>query len=149
MSADPRAAFMDEDASSGGSGDDSSKRLQPGGRRKRSRKAAGDAIVDAMLQIASASKMRAAAIMKNNEEDPFSITKCINVLDDEMQDMSEKSKDDFDLELDEMELIAAAAGYYYYNTLTTQPCPKQVAFSVRDSIAAAMWEDYINNWDEW
>ncbi|KAM6579085.1 hypothetical protein CsatB_030922 [Cannabis sativa] len=123
MSADPRAAFMDEDASSGGSGDDSSKRLQPGGRRKRSRKAAGDAIVDAMLQIASASKMRAAAIMKNNEEDPFSITKCINVLDDEMQDMSEKSKDDFDLELDEMELIAAAAGYYYYNTLTTQPCP--------------------------
>jgi hypothetical protein len=29
--------------------------------------------------------------------------------------------DDFDLELDEMELIAAAAGYYYYNSITKQP----------------------------
>ena len=89
MSADPRAAFMEEDASSGGSGDDANKRLQPGGRRKRSRKATGDAIVDAMLQIASASKMRAAAIMKNNEDDPFSITKCIKNLD-EMQGLDQR-----------------------------------------------------------
>lgn len=29
--------------------------------------------------------------------------------------------DDFDLELDEMELVAAAAGYYYYNSITKQP----------------------------
>lgn len=29
--------------------------------------------------------------------------------------------DDFDLELEEMELIAAAAGYYYYNSITRQP----------------------------
>lgn len=50
------------------------------GRQKRSRKATGDAIVDAMLEIAAASKMRAAAIMKN--EDRFSISKCIKVLDD-------------------------------------------------------------------
>ncbi|KAG5516704.1 hypothetical protein RHGRI_037444 [Rhododendron griersonianum] len=52
------------------------------GRRKRSRKATGDAIVDAMLEIAAASKMRATEIMKN--EDRFSISKCIKVLD-EMQ----------------------------------------------------------------
>ncbi|KAA8522645.1 hypothetical protein F0562_012992 [Nyssa sinensis] len=29
--------------------------------------------------------------------------------------------DDVDLELDEMELVAAAAGYYYYNSITRQP----------------------------
>lgn len=29
--------------------------------------------------------------------------------------------DDFDIELDEMELVAAAAGYYYYNSITRQP----------------------------
>lgn len=29
--------------------------------------------------------------------------------------------DDFDLELDEMELVAAAAGYYYYKSITRQP----------------------------
>ncbi|XP_057984439.1 uncharacterized protein LOC110668288 isoform X5 [Hevea brasiliensis] len=31
------------------------------------------------------------------------------------------SMDDFDLELDEMELVAAAAGYYYYNSINRQP----------------------------
>ncbi len=29
--------------------------------------------------------------------------------------------DDYDLDLDEMELVAAAAGYYYYNSITKQP----------------------------
>lgn len=29
--------------------------------------------------------------------------------------------EDFELELDEMELVAAAAGYHYYNSLTKQP----------------------------
>ncbi|KAJ6368389.1 hypothetical protein OIU78_000895 [Salix suchowensis] len=86
-------AYVDDDGSSG-SGDDvtmldgHNKRqsVTPGGsgRAKRSRKATGDAIVDAMLEIAAASKMRAAAIMKN--EDRFSISKCIKVLD-EMQGM--------------------------------------------------------------
>lgn len=85
--------FPDEDASSG-SGEDvnmldghnnNDKRPRTSmplssGRRKRSRKATGDAIVDAMLEIATASKMRASAIMKN--EDRFSISKCIKVLDD-------------------------------------------------------------------
>ncbi|XP_004299755.1 PREDICTED: uncharacterized protein LOC101303035 [Fragaria vesca subsp. vesca] len=80
--------FMDEDASSG-SGDDANvvdgNKHQPGipsnsGRRKRSRKATGDAIVDAMLEIAAASKMRANAIVKS--EDRFSISKCIKVLDE-------------------------------------------------------------------
>ncbi|XP_059315060.1 probable ubiquitin-like-specific protease 2B isoform X2 [Lycium ferocissimum] len=52
------------------------------GRRQRSRKATGDAIVDAMLEFAAASKMRAAAIMRNEER--FAISKCIKVLD-EMQ----------------------------------------------------------------
>ncbi|KAK9167730.1 hypothetical protein Scep_002921 [Stephania cephalantha] len=32
--------------------------------------------------------------------------------------------DDFDLELDDMELVAAATGYYYYNNIHKQPCPK-------------------------
>ncbi|KAJ6697583.1 hypothetical protein OIU85_003909 [Salix viminalis] len=31
------------------------------------------------------------------------------------------SMEDFDLELDKMELVAAAAGYYYYNSITWQP----------------------------
>lgn len=26
---------------------------------------------------------------------------------------------------------------------------QEVAFSIRDSIAAAMWDDFINKWDEW
>uniref|UniRef100_A0A7N0TJ77 Uncharacterized protein n=1 Tax=Kalanchoe fedtschenkoi TaxID=63787 RepID=A0A7N0TJ77_KALFE len=82
--------FGDDDGTSG-SGEDMSlldgHKRQPGmpsssGRRKRGRKATGDAIVDAMLEIAAASKMRATALMKN--EDPFSISKCIKVLD-EMQ----------------------------------------------------------------
>ncbi|KAL8058522.1 hypothetical protein ABFX02_03G024300 [Erythranthe guttata] len=47
---------------------------------KRSRKATGDAIVDAMLEIAAASKMRAAAITRNEER--FAISKCIRILDD-------------------------------------------------------------------
>ncbi|KAG6397349.1 hypothetical protein SASPL_143516 [Salvia splendens] len=48
------------------------------GRHKRSRKATGDA----MLEIAAASKMRAAAIMRTEER--FTISKCIRILD-EMQ----------------------------------------------------------------
>ncbi|KAF3542227.1 hypothetical protein DY000_02000377 [Brassica cretica] len=48
--------------------------------RKRSRKACGDAIVEAMLEIAAASKMRAAALA--NSGDRFSISKCIRALDD-------------------------------------------------------------------
>ncbi|PIN20029.1 hypothetical protein CDL12_07287 [Handroanthus impetiginosus] len=56
------------------------------GRRKRSRKATGDAIVDAMLEIAAASKMRATAIMRNEER--FTISKCIRVLD-EMQSVDQ------------------------------------------------------------
>ncbi|XP_050366468.1 uncharacterized protein LOC126784929 isoform X2 [Argentina anserina] len=88
------------------------------GRRKRSRKATCDAIVDAMLDLAAASKMRTTAIMKN--EDRFSISKCIKILD-EMIDTSAEM-DDFDLELDEMELTAAAAGYHYYSSISRQPC---------------------------
>lgn len=42
------------------------------------------------------------------------------------------SMDDIDLELDEMELVAAAAGYYYYSCLTKQPAralsPKRCEF---------------------
>ncbi|MCD7467311.1 hypothetical protein HAX54_004658 [Datura stramonium] len=88
MSADP--ALVDEDASSG-SGEDLNmldghskhQTVTPNsGLRKRSRKATGDAIVDAMLEIAAASKMRATAIMRNEER--FAISKCIKVLD-EMQ----------------------------------------------------------------
>ncbi|XP_061349564.1 uncharacterized protein LOC133294826 isoform X1 [Gastrolobium bilobum] len=118
--------YVDEDASSG-SADDviilDGHNCQTGvpssscGGRKRGRKAAGSAIVDAMLEIAAASKMRASAIMKN--KDRFSTRKCIKVLD-EMQD-TPISMDDIDLELDEMELVAAAAGYYYYSCLTKQP----------------------------
>lgn len=88
MSVDP--TFLDDDLSSGSGEDvnmlDGHKQRQSttpsSGRRKRSRKATGDAIVDAMLEIAAASKMRATEIMKN--EDRFSISKCIKVLD-EMQ----------------------------------------------------------------
>ncbi|KAJ1417292.1 hypothetical protein SESBI_16718 [Sesbania bispinosa] len=290
-------AYVDDDASSG-SGDDvnmlDGHKRQAGlpsssfGGRKRGRKATGGAIVDAMLEIAAASKMRASAIMKN--EDKFSINKCIKVLD-EMQGVDERiyflaldlfedhpnarevfislkdekrlpwlqgkcdtpiSMDDIDLELDEMELVAAAAGYYYYSCLTKQPSrclsprrcefmtevlnghddfcremlrmdkhvfhklcdilrqramlrdtagiqrdiviaacvlhnfirreerndwlfssvggapvdelsdldelpdiqllssiQEQLAFSLRDSIAAAMWDDFLNKWDEW
>ncbi|KAB5511763.1 hypothetical protein DKX38_028791 [Salix brachista] len=134
-------AYVDEDGSSG-SGEDvnmldgHNKRqsVTPGasGRGKRSCKATGDAIVDAMLEIAAASKMRAAAIMKN--EDQYSISKCIKVL--RCKDLVYRdaclslkvnkqntlaSMEDFDLELDKMELVAAAAGYYYYNSITRQP----------------------------
>lgn len=87
--------FGEEDASSG-SGDDvhllDGHKRQAGvpsssSRRKRSRKATGDAIVDAMLEIAAVSKMRTNAIMKN--EDRFSISKCIKALD-EMQGVDER-----------------------------------------------------------
>ncbi|KAK7401263.1 hypothetical protein VNO78_12614 [Psophocarpus tetragonolobus] len=89
-------AYVDDDASSG-SGDnvnilDGHKR-QAGmpsnscGGRKRGRKATGAAIVDAMLEIAAASKMRTSAIVKNEER--FSISKCIKVLD-EMQGVDER-----------------------------------------------------------
>ncbi|KAJ6292176.1 hypothetical protein OIU76_024150 [Salix suchowensis] len=158
-------AYVDEDGSSG-SGDDVNmldghnkhQSVTPGvsGCGKRSCEATGDAIVDAKLEIAVASKMRAAAIMKN--EDQYSISKCIKVLD-EMQGVDQwiyflaldfferpiarekfiaqesvkrlswlqgkhdtlASMEDFDLELDKMELVAAAAGYYYYNSITRQP----------------------------
>ncbi|KAJ6291019.1 hypothetical protein OIU76_024184 [Salix suchowensis] len=158
-------ANVDEDGSSGSrddvnmlDGHNKRQSVTPGasGRGKRSCKATGDAIVDAMLEIAAASKMRAAAIMKN--EDQYSISKCIKVLD-EMQGVDQwiyflaldfferpiarekfiaqksvkrlpwlqgkhdtlASMEDFDLELDKMELVAAAAGYYYYNSITRQP----------------------------
>ncbi|CAI0401881.1 unnamed protein product [Linum tenue] len=83
-------AYGDEDVSSGSADgantmDGHNKRpsgTPAGSGRKRGRKATGDAIVDAMLEIAAASKLRAAAIMKS--EDQFSISKCIKVLD-EMQ----------------------------------------------------------------
>ncbi|XP_072093479.1 uncharacterized protein [Arachis hypogaea] len=157
--------YADEDGSSG-SGDDAimldgHKRhagvpSSSGASRKRGRKAAGGAIVDAMLEIAAASKMRASAIMKS--EDRFSVSKCIKLLD-ETQGVDDRiyflaldlfedhpnarevfislkdekrlpwlqgkyapiSMEDIDLELDEMELVAAAAGYYYYSCLTKQP----------------------------
>ncbi|KAG2402127.1 uncharacterized protein HKW66_Vig0233230 [Vigna angularis] len=89
-------AYVDEDGSSGSGEDvhmlDGHKRHQVvvpsgSGGRKRSRKANGDAIVDAMLEIAAASKMRANAILKN--EDRFSISKCIKVLD-ELQGVDEQ-----------------------------------------------------------
>ncbi|WVZ11163.1 hypothetical protein V8G54_015693 [Vigna mungo] len=54
---------------------------------KQSRKANRDAIMDAMLKIVVASKMRANAILKN--EDKFSISKCIKVLD-ELQGVDEQ-----------------------------------------------------------
>ncbi|BAT73440.1 hypothetical protein VIGAN_01092200 [Vigna angularis var. angularis] len=57
------------------------------GGQKRSRKANGDAIVDAMLEIVIASKMRVNAILKN--DDKFSISKCIKVLD-ELQGVDEQ-----------------------------------------------------------
>ncbi|KAI4347424.1 hypothetical protein L6164_008239 [Bauhinia variegata] len=89
----PMTTYVDEDVSSGSGNDvsmlDGHKRQagvpSSSGRRKRSRKATGDAIVDAMMEISAASKMRATAIIKN--EDRFSISKCIKLLD-EMQDTS-------------------------------------------------------------
>lgn len=97
LSMDPGVQMACDDEASSGSGDDghmldgNSKRHSVGpsnsGRRKRGRKATGDAIVDAMLEIAAASKMRAAAIMKN--EDRFSISKCIKLLD-EMQGVDQQ-----------------------------------------------------------
>ncbi|GAU28467.1 hypothetical protein TSUD_294700 [Trifolium subterraneum] len=200
-------AYVDEDGSSG-TGDDVNMlghKRQAGvpasSGRKRGRKATGNAIVDAMMQIAAASKMRASAIMKN--QDKFSISKCINGLD-EMQGVDERiyffaldlfenhpnahtpiNVDDIDLELDEMELVAAAAGSYYYSSLTKQPSrclsdrrcefmtevlnghddfcremlrmdrhflssiQEQIAFSLRESVSAAMFDDFLNKWDEW
>lgn len=81
-------AFINEDASSGSGEDtnmlDGNSKHQPAtpnsGHRKRSRKVTGDAIVDAMLELAAASKMRTAAIMRNEER--FTISKCIKVLDE-------------------------------------------------------------------
>ncbi|KAL6981330.1 hypothetical protein U1Q18_022959, partial [Sarracenia purpurea var. burkii] len=64
MSVDP--TFADADASSG---------------------SCGDAIVDVMLEVTAASKMRATAIMKN--EDHFIVSKCIKVLD-EMQALDQR-----------------------------------------------------------
>ena len=98
MSLNPNApmAYADEDVSSGSADgvnmvDGNNNKRQTGtpassGRSKRGRKATGDAIVDAMLEIAAASKLRAAAIMKS--EDQFSISKCIKVLD-EIQDVDQ------------------------------------------------------------
>ncbi|KAK7344085.1 hypothetical protein VNO77_13336 [Canavalia gladiata] len=89
-------AYVDEDGSSGSGEDvnmlDGHKRHpvvvpSSSSARKRSRKANGDAIVDAMLEIAAASKIRANAISKN--EDRFSISKCIKVLD-ELQGVDER-----------------------------------------------------------
>lgn len=70
-------AYVDEDGTSG-SGEDlnmlDGHKPHPvvvssgSGDRKRSRKATGDAIVDAMMEIASASKMRASVILKNEEK---------------------------------------------------------------------------------
>lgn len=81
-------AFINEDASSGSGEDtnmlDGNSKHQPAtpnsGHRKRSRKVTGDAIVDAMLELAAASKMRTAAIMRNEQR--FTISKCIKVLDE-------------------------------------------------------------------
>ncbi|QCD95050.1 hypothetical protein DEO72_LG5g3143 [Vigna unguiculata] len=87
--------YVDDDGSSGSGDDvnilDGHKRqagmaLNSCGGRKRGRKATGAAIVDAMLEIVTASKMRASAIAKNEER--FSINKCIKVLD-EMQGVDE------------------------------------------------------------
>ncbi|XP_047971405.1 uncharacterized protein LOC125214425 [Salvia hispanica] len=81
--------FVDGDVSSGSGeeanmldGHNKHHTVPHSGRHKRSRKATGDAIVDAMLEIAAASKMRAAAIMRTEER--FTISKCIRILD-EMQ----------------------------------------------------------------
>ncbi|THF93875.1 hypothetical protein TEA_004899 [Camellia sinensis var. sinensis] len=55
--------------------------------RKRGRKGVDDAIANAILEMASASKLRAAAIQQVN--DRFSITDCVKVLD-EMQGVDER-----------------------------------------------------------
>ncbi|CAN7069006.1 unnamed protein product, partial [Brassica rapa subsp. trilocularis] len=108
----------DDELSSGGSGDEvhvingHNKRIPTapsggsGPSRRRNRKAGGVAIVEAMLELAAASKMRAAALTKKNG--------------DNSQDSSTSSID-LDIELDEMELVAAAAGYLYYQSLVNQP----------------------------
>ncbi|XP_047311982.1 uncharacterized protein LOC124915331 [Impatiens glandulifera] len=87
MSANPAVVY--EDGSSG-SGDDvntldgqNRQSLLGSSQRKKSRKATGDSIVGAMLEIAASSKMRANAMIKNGG-DQFSVSKCIKVLD-EMQ----------------------------------------------------------------
>lgn len=82
-------AYVDEDGTSG-SGEDlnmlDGHKPHPvvvssgSGDRKRSRKATGDTIVDAMMEIAS-------VILKNEER--FSISKCIKVLD-ELQRVDER-----------------------------------------------------------
>lgn len=89
--------YVDEDASSGSRDDmnmldgnsknPSAATPSGSGRKKRSRKATGDAIVDAMLEIAAASRMRANAILRNEER--FSISKCIRLLD-EMQGVDQQ-----------------------------------------------------------
>ncbi|KAL5704133.1 hypothetical protein ACHQM5_022605 [Ranunculus cassubicifolius] len=88
MSLNP-SAVMDDDASSS-SGDDvnnangSNKRRSTTSlnstRRKRNRKTPSDVIVEAMLEIAAASKLRANAVMRN--DDRFSISTCVKVLDE-------------------------------------------------------------------
>lgn len=89
--------YVEEDASSGSRDEtnmlDGNNKHRSGattassGRAKRGRKATGDAIVDAMLEIAAASRMRASAIMKSEER--FSISKCIKLLD-EMQGVDQR-----------------------------------------------------------
>lgn len=51
--------------------------------------------------------------------------------------------DDVDLELDEMALIAAAAGYYFYNTITSQPCP-----SLSPSRGSGFMTEVLNGHDD-
>lgn len=52
-------------------------------------------------------------------------------------------RDDFDLELDEMELVAAAAGYYYYNSVASQPCP-----SLSPSRGSGFMTEVLNGHDD-
>lgn len=90
MSHNPGAPsmLMEDDASSS-SGEDinipnGSKKLRSAAslsstRSKRTRKAPSDAIVDAMLEIAAASKLRANAM---RSDDRFSISNCVKVLDE-------------------------------------------------------------------
>ncbi|MCL7046204.1 hypothetical protein MKW94_014029 [Papaver nudicaule] len=90
MLVNPSGPSMQGDASSS-SGDDvdisngrnkrkSAAASSPGPRKRNRKGAPGDVIVEAMLEIAAASKMRAAAMSKN--EDRFSISTCIKVLDE-------------------------------------------------------------------
>lgn len=41
---------------------------------------------------------------------------------DTSNSMDDPDVDDFDLELDEMEVVAAAVGYYYHNSISKTPC---------------------------